>query len=102
MTCSVLPGRPTRRRRSAISDRGQVLHDIRRHLAALLVCAVAFHGAARRLAAQDSSVPTPDLPTWLLATTGIEADPSRGSVVVLPSPLCPLTSNQLNAVRAGV
>ena len=48
----------------------------------------------------------PDLPTWLVVTTGIEADPTpppaRDSVVVLPNPSCPLTSNQLTAVRAGV
>ena len=74
------------------------MHRIGRLFAALLVSAVAYHEAG----AQDSSAPAPDLPTWLLATTGIEADPSRGSVVVLPASSCPLTSNQLTAVRAGV
>jgi len=48
----------------------------------------------------------PGLPTWLVVTTGIEGDPTpppaRDSVVVLPNPSCPLTSNQLTAVRAGV
>src|SRR5437660_7230091 len=98
MTFSVPPGRPTRRRRSAKFLTGEVLHRIGRLFAALLVSAVAYHEAG----AQDSSAPAPDLPTWLLATTGIEADPSRGSVVVLPTSSCPLTSNQLTAVRAGV
>jgi len=53
--------------------------------------------------AQDSP---PDLPSWLVVTTGIEADPApsptHDSVVVLPNPSCPLTSNQLAAVRTGV
>jgi len=62
------------------------------------VCAA----AGRPGAAQDSSAPPPDLRTWILATTGIEGDVSSDTSVVLPSPSCPLTSNQLNAVRAGV
>ena len=45
---------------------------------------------------------TPDLPAWILATTGIESDPTRESVVALPNAGCPLSSSQLNAVRAGV
>jgi len=48
----------------------------------------------------------PDLPTWVVVTTGIEADPTpltgHDSVVVLPNPSCPLTPNQLTAVRTGV
>ena len=58
--------------------------------------------AGRPAPAQDSSAPPPDLRTWILATTGIEGDVSSDTSVVLPSPSCPLTSNQLNAVRAGV
>jgi hypothetical protein len=53
--------------------------------------------------AQDSP---PDLPSWLVVTTGIEGDPARSpardSVVALPNPSCPLTSSELTAVRAGV
>ena len=44
----------------------------------------------------------PGLPAGLVVTTGIEADPARNSRVALPNPSCPLTSTQLNAVRAGV
>jgi hypothetical protein len=48
----------------------------------------------------------PDLPSWLLVTTGIEADPARppahNSAVVASNPSCPLTPNQLTAVRTGV
>jgi hypothetical protein len=52
--------------------------------------------------AQDSP---PDLPSWLVVTTGIEGDPARAandSVVALPNPSCPLTPGQLTAVRTGV
>jgi hypothetical protein len=52
--------------------------------------------------AQDSSGPIPDLPAVASVTNGIETDPARDSSVILPSPSCPLTSNQLKAVRAGV
>jgi len=38
------------------------------------------HGVA---AAQDS---VPDLPNWLVVTTGVELDPSRGAAVALPTP----------------
>jgi len=62
------------------------------------VCAVPYHGAD----AQNSSGPARDLRTSLLATTGIEGDASRDTSVVLPSPSCRLSSNQLTAVRAGV
>jgi len=76
------------------------LHHIRRSFATILVCAAAVHGVG---VAQETP---PDLPTWLVVTTGIEGDPTpppaRDSVVVLPNPSCPLTSNQLTAVRAGV
>ena len=54
------------------------------------------HGVA---AAQDS---VPDLPNWLVVTTGVELDPSRAAAVALPTPSCPLTPHQLSAVRAGV
>ena len=74
------------------------MQPIRRIFAALLVCAA----AGRPAAAQDSSAPPPDLRTWILATTGIEGDVSSDTSVVLPSLSCPLTSNQVNAVRAGV
>jgi hypothetical protein len=38
----------------------------------------------------------------LFATSGIEGDPSRDTVVVLPASTCPLNPTQLNAVRAAV
>ena len=76
------------------------MHHIRRSFATILVCAAAVHGVG---VAQETP---PGLPTWLVVTTGIEGDPTpppaRDSVVVLPNPSCPLTSNQLTAVRAGV
>src|SRR5256714_6275055 len=95
MTCSVLPARPKRRRRSVHSDHGEVLHHIRR-CARLIAGALFVH---RTAAAQDT---LPGLPAGLVVTTGIEADPARNSQVALPNPSCPLTSTQLNAVRAGV
>ena len=65
------------------------MHHIRLGFATLLVCAAAVHGVGM---AQDSP---PDLPSWLVVTTGIEGDPAlppaRDSVVVLPDPSCPLT-----------
>ncbi|HET6761999.1 MAG TPA: DUF2279 domain-containing protein, partial [Gemmatimonadaceae bacterium] len=42
-----------------------------------------------------------DLPPAISVTNGIEAAP-RGPLPSLPSASCPLTSNQLKAVRAGV
>ena len=76
------------------------MHHIRRSFATLLVCAAAVH---RTGLAQDS---VPDLPAGLVVTTGVESDPARSpahdSVVVLPNPSCPLTDNELAAVRTGV
>ena len=62
----------------------------------LVICAATLQGVA---GAQDT---VPELPSWLLVTTGIEADPSQNSRVTVPTSSCPLTPNQLNAVRAGV
>jgi predicted lipoprotein DUF2279 len=62
----------------------------------LLVGAMAPLGAAF---AQDTT--GRDLPPAISVTNGIEAAP-RGPSGSLPSVSCPLTSNQLKAVRAGV
>jgi hypothetical protein len=65
-------------------------------LVALLLGTTIQSGIAR---AQNPETPfTGDV----FATSGIEGDPSRDSVVVLPSSTCPLNPTQLNAVRAGV
>jgi hypothetical protein len=61
-----------------------------------MVCASATTSAAW---AQDSTVT--ELPPELLATSGIEGWP-RGTAKALPNASCPLTSNQLTAVRTGV
>jgi predicted lipoprotein DUF2279 len=49
--------------------------------------------------AQDST--DAEKPAVIMVTNGIERERQPGPVV-LPNPSCPLTSNQLNAVRAGV
>jgi hypothetical protein len=72
------------------------LHYIGRSLFALVICA---SGASRAALAQDSTVA--DLPPELLATSGIEGWP-RSTGASLPNASCPLTSNQLTAVRTGV
>jgi hypothetical protein len=66
---------------------------------ALLIGAAAPLGAAF---AQDSAGATPDLPPGIAVTNGIEASRHRDSSAVLRTPACPLTSNQLTAVRTGV
>ncbi len=72
------------------------MHHIRRGLCALVVCASAATSAA---VAQDSTAA--ELPPELLATSGIEGWP-RTKATTLPNASCPLTSNQLTAVRTGV
>jgi len=67
---------------------------------ALLVGATAPLGAAF---AQDSAAAIPDPPPVVSVTNGVEAaSPRDSSARTFPSPACPLTSNQLTAVRAGV
>lgn len=54
--------------------------------------------------AQDtvpSPIEAPDVDAALV-TNGIELTPEKDSVIALPNPSCPLTRNQLGAVRAGV
>ncbi len=65
-------------------------------MCALVVCASAATSAA---VAQDSTAA--ELPPELLATSGIEGWP-RSTATSLPNASCPLTSNQLTAVRTGV
>ena len=72
------------------------MQNIKRGLATLVVCAVGITGSG---AGQDSS--TRDLTLPLVLTSGIELN-SGDSVVRLPNASCPLTPNQLTAVRAGV
>jgi hypothetical protein len=67
-------------------------------LAALVVCATC--AATNVAAAQDSA--GPGLSTGLLVTSGIEGNPRRDSTASLPNASCPLTPNQLMAVRTGV
>jgi hypothetical protein len=60
-----------------------------------------FAGAVTNVSlAQDSTAA--ELPTALLATSGIEGWQRGVSVASLPNPGCPLTSSQLTAVRTGV
>ena len=71
---------------------------------AILGCALATSAVAQD-PTPDSAPPPEPLPevhTALVVTNGIEQGPTRDSVVSLPNPSCPLTRNQLNAVRAGV
>jgi hypothetical protein len=83
------------------------LQRIRRGLLALVVCSGAATGVA---AAQDSTAKDSTardstakvVPTAPLVTSGIETGPPRNGVVSLPNASCPLTSNQLTAVRTGV
>jgi hypothetical protein len=80
------------------------LHHIGRGLFALAFIA----GAATNVSlAQDSTARAPDsalaefLP-GLLVTSGIEGGQQPSVVAPVPNPGCPLTPNQLKAVRAGV
>ena len=61
-------------------------------------------GATTPLAvlAQDSTRTLPEVDAEISVTNGVEGDSAKTSSVVLPSPSCPLTPKQLNAVRAGV
>ncbi|HMI42607.1 MAG TPA: DUF2279 domain-containing protein, partial [Gemmatimonadaceae bacterium] len=68
---------------------------------ALLVGATAPLGAA--LAQDSAAAATPDMLPGITVTNGIETAPRRDSSARgLPTAACPLTSNQLTAVRAGV
>ena len=53
--------------------------------------------------AQDTVPPidSPDVDAAVI-TNGIELSPARDSVISLPNPSCPLTRNELGAVRTGV
>lgn len=70
-----------------------------RSVVALVVAATAPLGI---VLAQDTAETGRALPAAISVTNGIEADPRRDSSVVLPNASCPLTTNQLKAVRAGV
>ena len=68
---------------------------------ALLLGATAPLGAA--LAQDSAAAATPDMLPGITVTNGIETAPRRDSSARgLPTAACPLTSNQLTAVRAGV
>ena len=76
---------------------------INRSVLALLVGATAPLGAA--LAQDSAAAATPDTLPAISVTNGIETAPGGGrdsSARGLPTAACPLTSNQLTAVRAGV
>jgi predicted lipoprotein DUF2279 len=62
-----------------------------------VVCSSAATSIA---SAQDSTAK--ELPPDQLVTNGIETGPPHNGVVSLPNASCPLTSNQLTAVRTGV
>ena len=66
------------------------------------VLALSF-GAAAPLAvfAQDSTRTVPEVRAEVSVTNGVEGAEAKAPVV-LPSPSCPLTPNQLKSVRAGV
>ncbi|HEX6627973.1 MAG TPA: DUF2279 domain-containing protein [Gemmatimonadaceae bacterium] len=66
---------------------------------AALVCVVRTTGAAQDTV--PSPVEAPDVDAALV-TNGIELTPEKDSVIALPNPSCPLSRNQLNAVRTGV
>ena len=73
-----------------------MLH-INRALVALVI------GVTARISPAGAQVlPDPELPAGLLATSGIERDQSRDSTKALPNSGCPLTPNQVTAVRTGV
>ena len=68
---------------------------------ALLLGATAPLSAA--LAQDSAAAATPDMLPGITVTNGIETAPRRDSSARgLPTAACPLTSNQLTAVRAGV
>jgi hypothetical protein len=72
------------------------LRSINETFVALLLGMTIQSGIAR---AQNTE---PLLTGDVFATSGIEGDPSRDSVVVLPASTCSLTPTQLTTVRAGV
>ena len=83
------------------------MHRIGRGLFALVLCsgaaisvAAAQDSTAKDSIAKDSTAKT--VPTAPLVTSGIETGPPHNGVVSLPNASCPLTSNQLTAVRTGV
>lgn len=63
----------------------------------MVACCASVHSVG---GAQDT--PVVDLPARIFVTTGVEADPSRDSLVTFPNASCPLSRNQLTAVRTGV
>jgi hypothetical protein len=73
------------------------LRLIRRSVLALLVGATTplTTGLAQDTTGRDS-------PPAITVTNGIESAATRDQSTSLPSASCPLTSNQLKAVRAGV
>ena len=75
-----------------------MLH-IRKTLPALTLCLSLPIGIA---VAQDSSVTAPEVPAAVWVTSGIEASHPSDSTRRIPTAACPLTTSQLNAVRAGV
>jgi hypothetical protein len=72
------------------------LRSINETFVALLLGLTMRAGIAR---AQNTE---PPLTGDVFATSGIEGDPSRDSVVVLPASTCSLTPTQLTTVRTGV
>jgi hypothetical protein len=70
---------------------------------ALTLLIVAVSGvAASQTPVEPVDTTQRDPHTAVSVTNGIESAPSRGPSTSLPSASCPLTSNQLKAVRAGV
>ena len=71
-----------------------------------LIALTVFSCALTRISSAQGSTPvppvSPDVPDAVVVTNGIERGTVRDSVVLLPNPSCPLSRNQLNAVRAGV
>jgi hypothetical protein len=74
-----------------------------RHISRCLFALGIITGASSvRAAAQDTAAPGAEVPPLALVTNGIERDTNPPTVVRLPNNGCPLTSSQVNAVRAGV
>jgi hypothetical protein len=73
-----------------------------RFICGSVVALLAGATAPPAVSAQDSTRTVPEVRVEISVTNGVEGNGAKASPVVLPSPSCPLTPNQLKAVRAGV
>ncbi|HJQ11825.1 MAG TPA: DUF2279 domain-containing protein [Gemmatimonadaceae bacterium] len=77
------------------------MHQITKAIIGVFALTCVVRGPALAQDTVPSPVETPDVDAAVI-TNGIELSPAHDSVIALPSPSCPLTKGQLNAVRAGV